>query len=227
MHGPRPKREGLRAQKSAGMRQHLPGMCLLLLWLPAGAGALQVLSRSAKCPQPKALDTSSCQFLSKWNSLVRNVDENITTSDDESILKGMTKLETIAATPEYGCVLKQIYQFYNTVLAVAQRRWGKFEDLWHSLGRLKECHLRVHCPRLCRRIIRDVKRKGSDAFNTSELAKFQIQKLLWEETGVAKNVTILEKAIVELKSLQFYPSNKMVKKGKCSRKRARPTCSTS
>ncbi|XP_035257450.1 uncharacterized protein LOC118218836 [Anguilla anguilla] len=223
MHGPHPGKDGLGAHKSAGMLRHLRGVCLLVLWLAAGGRALQITAQREGCQTPESAGKPPCPAMRKWMSLVSNVDQGIKTSDNETILEGPHVLGKIKGTPEYGCILKQIFEFYAKVLAVGQRKGGNYTDLSHLLGRLKRCLLKVHCPGLCKKINRQAKKQTVEVDNVSDLsprqlAMFQIQKLQGAKRRLAKDLGTLEKAIVELKGLQFYDSNAEVRVGTCPTK---------
>ncbi|XP_036375500.1 uncharacterized protein LOC118771618 isoform X2 [Megalops cyprinoides] len=149
--------------------------------------------------------SAPCVDRVQWTNLVKNLGEGIT-SHDQNILVRMSVFVKIKEEPAYGCVLQKIFEFYDHVL---QRSGENYTDVRHFARRLKKCLLSVPCPKVCRRLYKKAKStpmnetSESESLEPKKVAILQIQKLQQAREQL-DDVKTLEKAIVELKDLDFY-----------------------
>ncbi|KAG9342622.1 hypothetical protein JZ751_016059 [Albula glossodonta] len=170
-------------QKSAGMSRQIQGTWLLAALLTVGAG---MKSCDVQQQSPQDVTTENklpCPELEKWNQIMGNVAEGIVTSDDETILIREPDLRKMKRTHYYVCFLTRAFQFYEKVLRSKAGGYKYFFD------------------RVKRSCLPKVVNAGE--LHSRQLAIFQLRKL-WMAEKQLSNVTIWEKAIVELRSLYFY-----------------------
>ncbi|KAJ8398855.1 hypothetical protein AAFF_G00417630 [Aldrovandia affinis] len=162
--------------------------------------------KEARCTENSAPVHSPCLDRAHWHNLTRHLGEGIVTSHDESILVGPTAFDKIRSRPFHRCVLKNIFAFYNQALA---RQGGHYRDLRRFITRLGKCVVRVSWKRWCRKLYQDVRgmpvieTRGEKTLTAKMIAVLQIQKLqrAMEQLG---DVKTQDKAIVELKMLEYY-----------------------
>ncbi|XP_036374186.1 uncharacterized protein si:ch211-266a5.12 isoform X3 [Megalops cyprinoides] len=173
------------------MSGHLPCTVLLAVLLaraelkPASAG------KWARCGQSGRLTNIPCMDHAHWYNLTANLGEGIETSHDDSILVGPSTFDKIRGSHLQGCVLKKIFQFYDQVL---YGKGGNYTDLQDFIAQLNKCVLRT---------------RRQMTLTAKEVAMLQIHKLQ-HATKQIGDMRTQEKAIIELRTLEFYlPEEKM------------------
>ncbi|XP_036374185.1 uncharacterized protein si:ch211-266a5.12 isoform X2 [Megalops cyprinoides] len=193
------------------MSGHLPCTVLLAVLLaraelkPASAG------KWARCGQSGRLTNIPCMDHAHWYNLTANLGEGITSHDD-SILVGPSTFDKIRGSHLQGCVLKKIFQFYDQVL---YGKGGNYTDLQDFIAQLNKCVLRVCRLRRCRKLYQEAQGMSMDetrrqmTLTAKEVAMLQIHKLQ-HATKQIGDMRTQEKAIIELRTLEFYlPEEKM------------------
>ncbi|XP_061085781.1 uncharacterized protein LOC133119269 [Conger conger] len=203
------------------MSRQLQSACLLVVLLTGSARTARFIPQAGVCGEAAAVDEPPCEEERLWTTLVGSVDKGIVTdfsNDDGRLIVNWEVLAKIKETPEYGCIMKQVYWFFGKVLNEGQKKWGRdYNNLIHAITRLKSCKVKVHCPKTCKEINNEAKklklRKVRDESDLSarELATFQIKKLQRAKRRVAKCKRTWERAVIELKQLHYYQSNKEVR----------------
>ncbi|KAI1882036.1 hypothetical protein AGOR_G00246560 [Albula goreensis] len=197
-------------QKSAGMSRQIQGTWLLAALLTVVAEMISCDVQ--RCPQHVTTDKRPCPELEKWNQMMGNIAEGIVTSDDETILIREPDLRTMKRTHYYVCFLTRAFRFYEKVLGSKAGGYKVFFDRVKKSCLPKE----LPCPELCKTLNRNARKPMKEVDNAGELnsrqlAIFQLRKL-WMAEKQLSNVTIWEKAIVELRSFYFYLPHTVVDK---------------